>query len=369
MPTNPLVLLGQLGQSPWYDFITRDLIVSGELRRLIAGDGLRGMTSNPTIFEKAIAGSDLYDEDIRRLSAEGRNAAAIFEALAVADVRAACDEFRPLYEASGGVDGLVSLEVSPTLARDTAGTVAEAARLWQALGRPNAMIKIPGTLEGLPAITRCLAAGINVNVTLLFSVERYRQVIDAFQSGLEQRVERGLPVDRVQSVASFFVSRLDSKADPILDRAGDPGGLRGTAAIANACMAYAIFEESLGESRWAALQLAGAHPQRPLWASTSTKDPRLPDTYYVEALIAPRTINTLPPATFLAYRDHGAPALRIREGMAAAPARLLALRRGGIDLDELTRLLEVEGVDSFAASYASLLAGIEAKAGSLAATA
>jgi transaldolase len=368
MPTNPLILLGQLGQSPWYDFITRDLIASGELRRLIAQDGLRGMTSNPTIFEKAIAGSDLYDSDIRRLSAGGRNAAAIFEALAVTDVRAACDEFRTLYDASGGADGLVSLEVSPTLARDTAATIVEAERLWRALGRPNAMIKIPGTIEGLPAITHCLAAGINVNVTLLFAVERYRQVMDAFLSGLERRVDAGLPIDRVQSVASFFVSRLDSKADPILDKAGDPGGLRGTAAIANACMAYSVFEESRRESRWAALQLKGAHPQRPLWASTSTKDPRLPDTYYVEALIGPDTINTMPPATFDAYRDHGAPALRIREGMAAAPDRLLALAKAGIDLEQITGLLEVEGVKSFAASYESLLAGIETKAGALAGT-
>ncbi len=358
---NPLISLGRLGQSPWYDYITRDLVRSGELARLIAEDGLLGMTSNPTIFEKAIAGSDLYDEEIRRQSGEGRPAIEIFETLAVADVQAACDAFRTVYERTGGGDGLVSLEVSPTLAHDTKGTIAEAQRLWGAVGRANAMIKIPGTLEGLPAISHCVAAGINVNVTLLFSVERYQQVIEAFFTGLERRVAQNAPVDRIQSVASFFVSRLDGKVDALLDGPGTQTALRGTAAIANACSAYAVFESTVASPRWQALAAMGARVQRPLWASTSTKDPRLPDVYYVEALIAANTVNTLPPATFAAYRDHGKPADRIAAGVAAAPAQLKALAAAGIDLPAITAELEKEGVASFAASFTSLLAVIEKK--------
>ncbi len=367
MSKNPLQRLVELGQSPWYDYITRDLLRSGELRRLIEQDGLRGMTSNPTIFEKAVAGSDLYDADIRRLSEKGVSPAGIFEALAVADVQAACDIFRPVYDATGGGDGLVSLEVSPTLANDTAGTIAEAERLWAAVGRPNAMIKIPGTQEGLAAITHCLADGVNINVTLLFAVERYREVIEAFLTGLEQRLQRGLPIDRTQSVASFFVSRLDSKVDPVLEKLADATlPPRGSAAIANACQAYATFHLAFSGERWKRLTAKGARVQRPLWASTSTKDARLSDVHYVEALIAPLTVNTLPPATFAAYRDHGRPEVRIQHGMAEAPGILAGLTKAGIDLRAVTRTLEVEGVASFAASYASLLAGIEAKAGALA---
>jgi transaldolase len=362
---NPLLRLGELGQSVWYDYITRDLLASGELARLIAADGLRGMTSNPTIFDKAVAGSRLYDEDIRRLADKGAGAGEIFEALAVGDVRAACDAFLPHYERSGRGDGLVSLEVSPTLAHDTDSTVHEAVRLWGALARPNAMIKIPGTQAGLPAITRCIADGINVNVTLLFSVERYGEVIEAFLTGMEQRLERQLPIGSVVSVASFFVSRVDGKIDPVLDRTPGGGALRGKAAIANACTAYRLFEETLRRPRWERLAKAGAQPQRPLWASTSTKDPRYPDTYYVDALIAPRTVNTLPPETLEAYRDHGKPAVRIEEGIAAAAEQLEALARTGIDLTRVTGELEVEGVEKFAASHRSLLATIEAKIGQL----
>jgi transaldolase/transaldolase/glucose-6-phosphate isomerase len=363
--TNPLVRLGELGQSPWYDYITRDLVTTGELARLIAEDGLRGMTSNPTIFEKAIAGSRLYDEDIRTAADAGRSPQQIFEQLAVAVVGAACDAFAGGYRSTGGADGLVSLEVSPTLASDTTATIQEAERLWRAVDRPNAMIKIPGTPEGLPAITHGIAAGINVNVTLLFSVERYGEVIEACLSGLEQRLEAGRPLAGIASVASFFVSRVDGKVDPSLDRLGDPDGLRGRIAIANACTAYRLFEWSLGTPRWDRLAKAGARPQRPLWASTSTKDPRYPDVHYVEALVAPRTVNTLPPETFAAYRDHGRPAVRIGEGMLEAPALLQALAARGIDLAAVTRDLEVDGVAKFAASYASLLAGIETKAGAL----
>ena len=362
---NPLVRLGELGQSPWYDYITRDLVTSGELARLIAEDGLRGMTSNPTIFEKAIAGSRLYDEAIRTLADAGRSGQEIFEHLAVVDVRAACDAFAGLYRASGGADGLVSLEVSPSLARDTAATIHEAERLWRSLDRPNAMIKIPGTAEGLPAIAHCIAAGISVNVTLLFSVERYREVIDAFLEGLERRRAAGQPLGAIASVASFFVSRVDGKVDPLLDRLDDPHGLRGRIAIANACAAYQLFEQSLATPRWEPLARGGARPQRPLWASTSTKDPAYPDVHYVEALVAPQTVNTLPPETFAAYRDHGHPVIRIQDGIAAAPAQLAALAGLGIDLAAITRDLEADGVAKFAASYGSLLAGIEAKAGAL----
>ena len=364
---NPLVRLGELGQSPWYDYITRDLVVSGELARLIREDGLRGMTSNPTIFEKAVAGSRSYDDDILRLSRKGRSPAEIFEALAVADVRAACDEFAAVHGETRGIDGLVSLEVSPALANDTPATIHEAGRLWAAVERPNAMIKIPGTEAGLPAITQCIADGISVNVTLLFAVERYAAVIEAWLTGMERRLDLGLPLEPVASVASFFVSRVDGKVDPLLDRAGanDPSPLRGQIAIANAGAAYRLFEWSLGTPRWHRLANAGARPQRPLWASTSTKDPRYPDTHYVEALVAPRTVNTLPPETFAAYRDHGRPAVRIREAIAKAPAQMRALAAAGIDLAAITRELEEDGVAKFAASYRSLLSGIEAKAGAL----
>ena len=365
MTTNPLIRLGQLGQSPWYDFITRDLITSGELARLIREDGLRGMTTNPTIFEKAIGGSELYDDDIRRLAAEGRRPAEIFEALAVEDVRAACDLFLPIYHQSDGLDGLVSMEVAPTLAHDTAGTIAEAERLWARIGRPNVMIKIPGTREGLPAITHCLAQGINVNVTLLFSVERYREVVEAFMRGLEQRLAGGAAIRRIASVASFFVSRVDGKVDAL----PAASALKGKAAIANACAAYAAFEELFGSARWKALVVAGAMVQRPLWASTSTKDPRLPDVYYVEALIGDLTVNTLPPATFAAYRDHGQPALRIHDGLAAATVTLRTLAEAGIQLSSVTAALESEGVASFAASFASLRTVIEQKAAALTPTA
>jgi transaldolase len=356
-----------LGQSVWYDYITRDLVASGQLARLITADGLRGMTSNPTIFDKAVSGSRLYDEDIRRLADGGRSSSEIFEALAVADVRAACDAFLPLYQRSGSGDGLVSLEVAPTLAHDADATVHEAERLWNAVSRPNAMIKIPGTRAGLSAITSAVTAGINVNVTLLFSVERYTEVIEAFLAGLERRLERGLQVASIASVASFFVSRVDGKVDPLLDRMAGGEPLRGTAAIANACMAYRLFETSLAQPRWRRVAASGAQPQRPLWASTSTKDPHYPDVYYVEALIAPHTVNTLPPETLQAYRDHGRPAVRIQEAIAAAPAQLSALAALGMDLQAITTELEEEGVAKFAASHASVLSGIEAKAGTLAA--
>jgi transaldolase len=362
--THPLVQLGALGQSPWYDFITRDLVHSGELARLIREDGLKGMTSNPTIFEKAIAGSSDYDADIATLARRGATTAEIVESLMVADVQAACDVFRPTFDASGHGDGTVSLEVAPTLARDTEGTIAQAERLWARVDRPNAMIKIPGTKEGLPAITHCLAKGINVNVTLLFAVSRYREVIDAFCKGLEQRAAAGLPIDGVQSVASFFVSRVDGQANAMLDQAAPEGAdMRHTIAIANAVVAYAVFGDSLMTPRWRALAEQGAKAQRTLWASTSTKDPSLSDVLYVEALIAPDTVNTLPPDTFRAYADHGQPHVRITPDVEAAAAKTLARfdALGVGTLAERTEFLEVDGVAKFAESWQQLLDGVERK--------
>ena len=363
--TNPLVELGRLGQSPWLDYITRDLLTSGRLAHLIRDDGLLGMTSNPTIFEKAITGSEDYDEEVGRLLGDGHDPAQIFEAIAVADVRSACDIFRNRFDELEGNDGLVSIEVSPDVANDSTTTRSQAERLWRAVDRPNVMVKIPGTEAGLAAISDSLGAGININVTLLFSVERYRQVIDAFMTGLERRVTAGQPIDRLASVASFFVSRVDGKVDPLLDkqRAADP--LRGTIAIANAAIAYQTFEQSLETARWKKLASKGARPQRPLWASTSTKDPSYSDIHYVEPLIARQTVNTLPPETMDAYRDHGRPVVRIHETIAKAPARLDELSQRGIDLDRITHELEVEGVEKFAVSYRGVLASIEKKAGEL----
>lgn len=366
---NPLVRLAALGQSPWYDFITRDLVQSGELARLIRDEGLRGMTSNPTIFEKAIAGSADYDADIKALAAKGASPAEIVESLMVADVQAACDVFRPVHDASGHGDGTVSIEVAPTLANDTAGTIAEAERLWSRVNRPNVMIKIPGTREGLPAITACLAKGINVNVTLLFSVERYRQVADAFLSGLEQCVAAGRPINALHSVASFFVSRVDGQTDPALAALGDAGKpFLHKIAIANAVAAYDAFGEILLTPRWQKLAAQGAKAQRPLWASTSTKDPKLSDTLYVEALIAPDTVNTLPPETFRAYFDHGDPHVRITPQAEEEAKELLAgyARLGVAPLAERTVFLEEDGVKKFAASWHSLLDRVQQKAGALA---
>ena len=365
--TNPLVALGALGQAPWYDFITRDLVTSGELARLVREDGLLGMTSNPSIFEKAIATSALYDADIAALAAAGRNAREIFEALAVHDVQLACDVFRPVFEARANGDGTVSLEVSPDLADDAAATVREAERLWTSVARPNVMIKIPGTVAALPAITQCIAKGISVNVTLLFSADRYARVADAYLTGLEQRVASGADIVGIHSVASFFISRVDTKIDPQLDAMGDPLGARTQTAIANACAAYEVFQAFLRSPRWDALEARGANPQRPLWASTSTKDPSLPDTYYVEALIAPRTVNTLPPETFAANRDHGAPKSELINRLLGAPGVFRALAESGVDFEAAVAALEAEGVEKFVASFRTLLAGIDAKAGALAA--
>jgi transaldolase len=361
---NPLVVLGAIGQSPWLDYITRDLLQSGELERLIANDGLRGITTNPAIFEKAVASSDRYDAQVRTLADSDLTPASIFDAIAVADVRAACDRFLPLYDETKGGDGFVSIEVPPELAHDVEGTVRAARRLWEAVSRPNVMIKIPATAEGLPAIIRCLLHGLNVNVTLLFSIERYRQVMEAYLVALEQRRARREPMDRVASVASFFVSRVDTKLDPLLAGAQDPAvrALKSTIAIANALAAYEAFRQVFRGPRWEALARQGARLQRPLWASTSTKDPSLPDIYYVEALVAPDTVNTMPPETLAAYRDHGHPALRFEQALPEAKRRLATLANAGIDLEAATRELELEGVRKFAAAHAAVVNRVGQKA-------
>src|SRR5262245_45842008 len=339
MPENPLRRLRELGQSVWYDYIRRDLITSGRLQTLVREDGLAGMTSNPTIFQKAIAETQLYDDDIRRLGAASREATAIFEGLAVADIRSAADVFRPVYESSGGGDGFVSIEVGPHLARDTEGSIAEARKLWKACDRDNVMVKIPGTAEGIPAIRKCLSEGININITLLFSVARYRQVMEAFLSAMEERTASGAPVAKIRSVASFFVSRVDTNADKKLDAKAKDGkseaeraeakALRGKLGIANARVAYEAFEKVFRGSRFQALKKVGVAVQRPLWASTSTKDPAYPDLYYVEALVAPESVDTVPPETLEAYRDHGDPKVRIHDDLAGAHAVFERLRKLG----------------------------------------
>src|SRR5207248_2076792 len=312
-----------LGQSVWLDYLRRGMLQSGELQRMI-DDGLRGMTSNPTIFEHAIGGSTDYDHALSRVAASPRTDREIFELLAVDDVRTAAAAFRPVYDASQGADGFVSLEVSPTLARDTAGTIGEARRLWAAVDRPNVMIKVPGTRDGWPAIERLLTDGINVNITLLFSLEHYRQVAEAYVRALEARRKAGQAIDRIASVASFFVSRVDTEVDRRLDaQGGGPSRLRGRIAIANAQLAYAWFRELLQGRQWRSLAAAGAKPQRLLWASTGTKDPAYSDVLYVDSLIGADTINTLPPQTLQLFEDHGT----VRE---ALPGDAAAARRSSM---------------------------------------
>jgi transaldolase len=358
--------LAELGQSVWLDFIKRDLFTTGELKRLIDEDGLRGETSNPTIFEKAIAGSNLYDKDIR--AQRGKRPADIAEGVMVEEVRTACDVFRPLHDRVGN-DGFVSIECSPGSANDTEATMAEARRLWKSVDRPNVMVKIPGTAAGVPAIRRCLAEGININITLLFSIARYEEVMEAFLLAMEERLKASKPLDKIYSVASFFVSRVDTKVDKTLDELVAAGGPRGATAklihnkiaIANAKLAYERFQRAFGGARWSILRDKGANIQRPLWASTSTKNPALPDTYYVEALIAPNTVDTMPPETLAAYRDHGDPRVRCTENVSEAREQLKKLAELGIDIDKVTAELEVEGVASFAKSFDALLKAVDEK--------
>ncbi len=362
-------LLG-LGQSIWYDYIRRDLMADGELARLIETDGLRGMTSNPTIFDKAISETSLYDEAIleslRR--SPGLEATDLFYELAIEDIRLAADAFLATYEETKARDGYVSLEVSPTLARETEASVTEAHSLFERVARPNLMIKIPATLEGLQAIETLIADGVNVNVTLLFSVERYKAVLEAYLRGLERRVDAGLPIDRIASVASFFVSRVDTAVDKQLSQ-GDAKAqtLMGKTAIANAKLAYAHYQQVIASDRFNRLSRAGAQPQRLLWASTGTKNPSYSDVLYVESLIGPDTVNTLPPATYGAFKDHGRAVVTLGDGMDEARAVIAALPQQGIDLNAVTDRLETDGVKAFADSFAHLVEDLDAKRRQLAA--
>ena len=372
-PDSSLGNLMHLGQSIWLDYIHRTMLSSGELKTLIEARGVRGVTSNPTIFEQAIGKSDAYDAEIARLAREGKDALGIYEALAIADIRGACDLFRPIHEMSGGNDGFVSMEVSPRLAHDAAGTLAEARRLWAAVDRPNLLIKIPGTPEGLPAVTEALADGINVNVTLLFAVEMYERVIDAYVTGIERRLAAGGRVEGVRSVASFFVSRVDTEMDKRLDALAAAGtvnrtvalGLKGKAAVANAKVAYATYVRRFEGERFRAVMAQGAAVQRPLWASTSTKSPDYRDTIYVDELIGPDTINTMPPATLEAFADHGMAARTIDAGIEEAERQLAAIASLGIRLTDVTDFLVTDGVKKFADSFTALLAAVEGKRAAL----
>lgn len=367
MSDNPLCKIHNFGQSIWLDFIRRGMITSGELQTYIDEDGVRGVTANPSIFEKAITGSHDYDSAIAHEAIKGQSHREIYETIAIEDVRMAADVFRPLYDREKGADGYVSLEVSPYLAHDTAGTLAEARRFWQAVDRPNIFIKVPSTREGLPAIRQLIAEGINVNITLLFGLPRYREVAEAYISGLEERAAKGLPIDHIASVASFFLSRIDVLLDPVLDKMAKAGGaqaplakeLEGKAAIASAKVAYQIYKEIFGSARFKKLAEKGVRSQRLLWASTSTKNPAYSDTMYVEPLIGPDTINTAPLETIDTYRDHGQPANRIEQNARESYDVLRKLGELGINIDQVTQQLEDEGVQKFETALDKLYAAID----------
>lgn len=374
---NRLQKLHEAGQSIWLDFIDREMLRNGELERRIAEDALTGMTSNPTIFEKALAEGTAYDEQLANAPA-GLSTWDRFELIETDDVRSACDIFAPVYERTGGADGFVSIEVSPASAHDADATVLEACRLWAMVGRPNVMIKVPGTKEGAVAVRRLTAQGVNVNITLLFSREAYDAVIEAYMAGLEERVAAGNPIHQIASVASFFVSRVDTEVDKRIDEkvanatpaeAERLEKLKGRIAIANAKLAYALFRERFKGARWEALAAQGARLQRPLWASTSTKNPAYRDVMYVEELIGPDTVNTMPPATIEAFRDHGEVKQTVDTDIDGERKRIEELEELGISLDSVTEKLLVDGLKSFQKSFDSLLARIEAKSGELARTA
>ncbi|TLV03984.1 transaldolase [Dyadobacter luticola] len=360
METNKVKQIHDFGQSIWLDFIDRKIIFSGELKKLIEEDGVRGVTSNPAIFEKAISSSADYDEDIARLSKDGFTTEEVFFKMAVSDIKLACDVLAPVYNEEDvvGADGYVSLEVSPFLARDTEATIQQARELWQQVDKENVMIKIPGTEAGLSAIETAISEGININVTLLFSLERYEAVVEAYISGLEKRAEQGLPVDRVASVASFFLSRIDILVDPVLDKNG-LGDLRGQVAIASAKMAYQIYKRTFSTDRWKKLAEKGAVPQRLLWASTSSKDPAFKDTRYVEALIGPNTVNTIPLQTLEAFCDHGDAASSLEKDLDGATEILEKIKTVGVDMDAVATQLENEGIDKFTEPFQKLLDAID----------
>jgi transaldolase len=362
---NPLRQLERFGQSVWLDYIRRQLLSSAEFRRMIDDDGLKGMTSNPTIFEKAIDGSHDYDAQFATLASAGRGVDAIYEALTTDDIKAAADAIRPVYDRTNGRDGFVSYEVSPLLAHDTDGTIKAARRYWQMIDRPNLMVKVPSTPAGIPAVEELISEGLNINITLMFSLKHYDPVAEAYLRGLERRAKAGQPVDRSGSVASVFVSRVESLVDQRLDAQlkGSPddalAALRGTAAVAGTKLIYQRFKEIFGGDRFKALAAKGAHVQRPLWASTGTKNPAYSDIKYVQELIGPDTVNTMPPATMDAYRDHGQPRATIENDLDGARVIVHRLAAAGIDLDAIGDELQKEGVESFAKSFDELLTAIK----------
>lgn len=367
MSDNRLARLHAAGQSVWLDYIDRDLLFDGSLERLISVDRLGGMTSNPTIFEKALSSGHSYDAQIAEAAAE-RTAWELFELIGTDDVRSACDRFAGVYRESAGTDGFVSIEVSPGVANDADDTIEEAHRLWATVGRPNLMVKVPGTDEGAKAVRRLIADGVNVNITLLFAVAAHDRVIASYLAGLEDRLALGNGIDRLASVASFFVSRVDTEVDKRLDAMIAGGGdrtrlesLKGKAAIANAKLAYRLFQQRFAGARWSALSDRGAQLQRPLWASTSTKNPAYRDVMYVEGLIGPHTVNTMPPATIDAFRDHGVVARTVDADVDQAEAHLAALEGAGVSLADVTDTLLADGIASFQKSFDTLITGLERK--------
>jgi transaldolase len=357
-------LFEEQGQSPWLDDLKRSYLTTGQLQRLV-DEGIRGLTSNPTIFQKAIAGSTDYDDQFRELARHGSVEAAYWR-MVMDDVTNACGVLRPLHDASGGTDGFVSLEVAPSLAADTDGTIEAARSLHQQINQPNLMVKIPATREGVPAIRQMISEGRNINVTLIFSLDRYADVIEAYLSGLEALDAAGGDLSKVHSVASFFVSRVDTEVDRRLEKLGDKGtDLRGKAALAQAKLAYQLFLERFSGSRWEALRGKGAHRQRPLWASTSTKNPAYPDLLYVNNLIGPHTVDTMPDATIDAFLDHGVVTRTVDQGVDEARAHLQRLAEVGIDMADVSHVLEEEGVAAFAKSFDELMQALTDKAAAL----
>ena len=357
---NRLQQLHEAGVAIWLDFIERTMLHDGDLERRIRDEALTGMTSNPSIFEKALAEGDAYDAQLRTAPRD-LTALDLFELVATTDVRDACDRFRAVYDRTRGDDGYVSIEVSPGAANDAKATLEEAHRLWKTVDRPNLFVKIPGTREGAHAVRQAIADGINVNITLLFSLDAHARVIDAYMGGLEDRLGRGLPIESLASVASFFVSRVDTEVDKRLETSGGPANLKGRAAIANAKLAYQLFLERFSSPRWKALEAKGARVQKPLWASTSTKNPSYRDVMYVEELIGPRCINTIPPQTIDAFKDHGETRRTVDAGVDEARRVLERLETAGISMTSVTDKLLVEGLASFQKSFDSLIAGLEAK--------
>ncbi len=364
--SSPLQILSALGQSVWVDFLSRESVRGGHLQELIDEDSIVGATSNPTIFQKAMSTGSAYDEQLHELAAQGSELAPTFWALAEQDIKDACDLFMPVFERTAGRDGYVSLEVDPRLAYDTLETFREAMRLHGEVDHPNLMVKIPATKPGLAAVEDVVAKGRSINVTLIFSLERYAEVAESYIRGIERLVAEGGDPGKVASVASFFVSRIDTEADRRLDELGGPAELKGKLAIANAKLAYEHFKRMFAGPRWEYLAAKGASPQRVLWASTSTKNPAYPDTIYVEELIGPDTVNTMPEETIKAYQDHGEPQTRLDSGLAEARRVFEGLERAGVDYHDVTETLEREGVEKFAASFEELLQALQAKQESLA---